>query len=315
MLKRLLYFVLLGFIAGCSNPGGELLFIEPKETDAFQYPYFLFIPKGVSTDEKAFVLIEPNNSGFADDDLQNHIEKAKRTSTKDFYLGNYAARKLNCPLLVPVFPRSKTNWKIYTHALDRDVMLQEEQPLKRIDLQLIEMYKHAQNLLTDKGIPSHDQFLLCGFSASATFANRFTLLHPDRVRAVAAGGLNGLLMLPENSLDEEMLNYPIGTNDMKELTGSAFQKETFIKTPQFYFMGQLDDNDAVPYDDAFSQAEREQIFKLLGEQMLSERWKTCSRLYKDAGVNADIRLYENIGHEHPQEVKDDVVAFFNAILK
>ncbi len=28
---------------------------------------------------KLFVLIEPNNSGFADDDLQKHIEKAERT--------------------------------------------------------------------------------------------------------------------------------------------------------------------------------------------------------------------------------------------
>ena len=314
MLKKLIYFLLFALIAACNHPGGELLFIEPEETDAFQFPYFLFIPKGVATDEKSFVLIEPNNSGFADDDLLNHIEKAKRTATNDYYLGNYIARKLNCPLLVPVFPRSKTNWKIYTHALDRDVMLQEEQPLKRIDLQLIEMYRHAQNQLNNKGIASHEQFLLTGFSASGTFANRFSLLHPDRVRAVAAGGINGLLMLPENSLEAEILNYPIGTSDMEAITGNAFQKEIFIKTPQFYFMGQLDDNDAVPYDDAFSQTEREQIFNLLGEQMLPERWNNCSRLYQNAGVKARIRQYEGIGHKHPEEVKDDVVAFFKEVV-
>lgn len=314
MKKRLIYLVLFVLFAGCSNHGGELLFIKPEETDAFQFPYFLFIPEGVSVDEKAVVLIEPNNSGFADDDLQNHIEKAERTASIDYYLGNYVARKLNCPLLVPVFPRSKTNWKIYTHALDRDVMLQEEQPLKRIDLQLIEMFKHAQNRLNDKGIASHDQFLLTGFSASGTFTNRFTLLHPDCVLAVAAGGLNGLLMLPDDRLEEEILNYPLGTNDMETITGQAFQKESFLKTPQYYFMGQLDENDAVPYDDAFSQAEREQIFRLLGEQMLPERWNNCLQLYQNAGVNADILLYEGIGHKHPEEVKDDVVAFFDEVV-
>ena len=79
-------------------------------------------------------------------------------------------------------------------------------------------------------------------------------------------------------------------------------------------MGQLDDNDAVPYDDAFSQAEREQIFKLLGEQMLPKRWNACSRLYQDAGVNADIRQYEGIGHKHSEEVKDDVVEFFEEVV-
>nr|WP_319511036.1 hypothetical protein [uncultured Draconibacterium sp.] len=315
MNKRLIYFFLVVLIAGCKNHGGELIFVEPRETDAFQFPYFLFIPNGVTEKEKTFVIVEPNNSGFADDDLQKHVEKAERTATIDYYLGNYVARKLKCPLMVPVFPRSKTNWKVYTHALDRDVMLQKQPPLQRIDLQLIEMFKHAQTILNDKDILSHDQFLLTGFSASGTFANRFTLLHPAYVRAVAAGGLNGLLMLPEAELEQDTLNYPIGTNDMEKLTGSAFQKDRFLKTPQFYFMGQLDDNDAVPYDDAFSQAEREQIFNLLGEEMQPERWNNCRQLYKASQVNADIRLYEGIGHKHPEEVKEDVVAFFREVVQ
>jgi hypothetical protein len=90
--------------------------------------------------------------------------------------------------------------------------------------------------------------------------------------AVAAGGVNGLLMLPLENLDGEELKYPIGTSDLKELVNKDFQKELFIKTPQFYFMGELDDNDAVPYDDAFDQSEREIIYQLLGKEMYPERW-------------------------------------------
>ncbi len=120
---------------GCSrSPGGELIFVEPDENAPFQYPYFLFLPEQIPADEKLWVVIQPNNSGRVDDDLQKHVESAKRTASVDFYLGNYVARALQYPLLVPVFPRPETEWQIYTHSLDRDVMLQKNNSLERIDL-------------------------------------------------------------------------------------------------------------------------------------------------------------------------------------
>jgi hypothetical protein len=71
------FLVLLIILSGCSNTNnGELVFVEPEDASSFYFPYFLFIPDNVTTDEKVFILIEPNNSGFADDDLQKHIEKA-----------------------------------------------------------------------------------------------------------------------------------------------------------------------------------------------------------------------------------------------
>ena len=97
------------------------------------YSYFLFIPNGVSEHDTNYLIIEPNNSGFADDNLHKHKEKAKRIATIDYYLGNWIARKLTYPLIVPVFPRTESDWKIYTHALDRDVMLQKGNSLERLD--------------------------------------------------------------------------------------------------------------------------------------------------------------------------------------
>jgi len=316
MKLNLIYLALAILLLGCSESyDGELLFISPEAEDYFEYPYFLFIPNQVSQTNKNFIIVEPNNSGFADDDLQKHVDKAKNTASNDYYLGNYMAKSLSCPLIVPVFPREESKWRIYTHALDRDVMLQKGNPLERLDRQLIEIVRNAQKILLEKNIQTDEQFLLTGFSASGTFANRFTVMHPDQVLAVAAGGLNGLLMLPADSLQHKLLPYPIGTGDLKEISGREFQQRTFQNTPQYYFMGALDDNDALPYDDAFDPSEREQISNLLGEQMLPERWNKCQQIYDSLEVNATIKTYPEVGHEHPEEIKLEILQFFRASIQ
>lgn len=313
MKKTFIFLIIILIIQACNNKR-EILYVEANQNKGFNYPYFLFIPGKISNEKELFIIIEPNNSGFADDDLKRHIEKAERTASKDYYMGNYIARKLRYPLLVPVFPRSKTDWKIYTHALDRDVMRQENNQLERIDLQLLKMFNDAKSRLKELGITTNDQLLLTGFSASGTFVNRFTLLHPNKVKAVAAGGLNGLLALPLDTIGGKALNYPLGTNDFKFLFNQEFQREKFINTPQFYFMGALDANDAVLYDDAFDQDEKELIYELLGKEMLPTRWKACANIYKNEGVNASVKTYSNIGHENPDSVKQEIVEFLKTCL-
>lgn len=315
MLKSLKQFVLVVIIfilTGCnSNYNGELHFVEPKNSDSFNFPYYIYIPSDVVKNQKSFIVVEPNNSGFVDDNLQKHIEKAERIATKDFYIGNYVSNELNYPLLIPIFPRSRTNWEVYTHALDRDAMIQKNNSLERIDLQLIAMFNDARTRLKRKDIETNNRMLLVGFSASASFANRFTLLHPNRVFSVAAGGLNGLLMLPSDTVKGKTLDFPIGTNDFELLTGKQFQTNLFKKVPQFYFMGELDENDAIPYRDAYNPNESETIYNLIGsDEMLPKRWEFCKAFYQDVGVNAKIKTYKKIGHEQPLQVKKDLVNFF-----
>ncbi len=315
-MKKLLIciVVLIGLIRCSDTFEGELIFVEPDHEDAFHYPYFLYVPKNVSQTAIVSIVVEPNNSGFADDDFQKHIEKARRIATKDFYPGNYVAQNLNIPLLVPVFPRPKTEWQIYAHALDRDVMSQKDDSLERIDEQLIQMIDDARRKLVNMNIDAGEKFLMTGFSASGTFANRFALIHPDKVLAVGAGGVNGLLMLPLDSLNSTELKYPLGTGDLKTFLNTEFKKEMFLRTPQFYFMGELDDNDAVPYDDAFSQEERDNIYRLLGKEMLPGRWNNCKNIYRNNNVNATIKTFANVGHEQPEMIKKEIVAFFKEIL-
>jgi hypothetical protein len=311
-LKILVSFIVCAvFIIGCDSvKNGTLEFVEADSEKGFHYPYFLFIPDDASQELKISLVVESNNSGFLDDDLKAHIEKAERTATIDYYMGNYVARKLNLPLLVPVFPRFESDSHLYTHSLDRDIVLKQDEHLKRIDLQLLKMVDDARKRLEELGYKTDDQFLMTGFSASGTFANRFSLIHPEKVKAVAAGGLNGLLMLPEKEMKGRKLIYPVGTYDFEALFGKSFNPEAFQSTPQFLFMGKMDDNDAIPYSDAFDEPERQIIYELLGKEMQPQRWEACQLIYDSLGIDATIKTYEGIGHEHPENIKDEVVDFF-----
>jgi len=275
-------------VGSCKNgvKNGELIFTEARPESGFNFPYFLFIP----------------------DDM-NH-EKAKRTASLEFYTGNYVARKLKYPLLVPVFPRPETDWKVYTHAFDRDVARQKGNELERIDLQLLAMVKNAKNKLAEMGFQLNEKFLMTGFSASGTFVNRFTAVHPEKVMAAAAGGLNGLLILPLEKLENEPLNFPLGVNDFQDLFGKSFNAEAFKNTPQFLFMDELDDNDAIPYEDGYDLDERELVFKLLGEEMQPARWQKCREIYERENVNATVKTFPEMGHEQPETVKNEIVEFF-----
>ena len=85
---------------------------------------------------------------------------------------------------------------MYTHALDRDVMLEKNNEFERLDLQLIEMIKEGKKKLLEFGVSTKEKIFMNGFSASATFTNRFLFIHPEIVKAAALGGFNGKLMLP-----------------------------------------------------------------------------------------------------------------------
>lgn len=309
---RNVFFLAVAFLFfSCSRTtNGHLSFYDANPEDGYNYPFFLFVPEGISAEKQLTLIVEPNNSGFVDDDFSKHQEKAERIAKLDFYIGNYLSINMNQPLLVPVFPRSRKDWQIYTHALDRDAMLQNGNSLERMDLQLIRMIDRAKLALNELGYELDEQIFMTGFSASGTFANRFTALHPDKVKAVSAGGINGLLILPYDSLQNVPLHYPLGVSDLDSLVNMDFQKYAFAATPQFLFMGALDDNDAIPYEDGYSIQERELVFRLLGKQMMPDRWENCIEIYQENGVNAVFKTYQGVGHEQTPEIKDEILEFF-----
>lgn len=287
--------------------------IEKNPALGFNFPYYLRIPKGLNQNEIQYLLVETNNSGV-NDTLLHHEKEAFLETTRNS-LGGRLCSKLKVPFLIPVFPRPAKEWKIYTHAFDRDAAYIKEGDMKRLDLQLIAMIENAKIVLKANGITCKEKFLMNGFSASGTFSNRFTLIHPTLVAGTACGGINAITILCINKLEKTELKYPIGISDFKLLFGTDFNLEEYKKVPQFIYMGQNDNNDAVLFDDAYSKSERKMIFKLLGKQMIPERFSKCESIYVQNKINSVFKVYPGIGHETNKKVLNEVVDFFTKIIE
>ena len=253
-----------------------LIEVPAVVSSGFSFPYYLYVPKDLSRTEPVRLLVSPNNTGQATDDFEVHRASAKRSVSA----GNVRrlAERLHAPLLVPVFPRPGSQWKIYTHYLDRDSMLVKDGSLSRIDLQLLSMIRHARQMLGDAGITTQTRIFMYGFSASAGFVNRFVALHPESVRTVVAGAINALPTYPLESYEGVKLPFPLGIADLKSLTGADFDAKAYGDVSQFLYMGYLDRNDTFPFGDAWDDDERELIAKVFGKEMMPDRWERAQKI-------------------------------------
>lgn len=262
--------------------------VEANPNAGFSYPYYLYLPeklRGGAVMPRT-LLVLPNNTGKVDDDLAVHDASAGRHISHD---GKKLADDLNVPVLEPVFPRPKSEWQVYTHALDRDSLVIDRSELKRFDLQLIHMIDDARTRMKAQHLAIGPRVLMYGFSASGMFTNRFAMLHPDRIEAAAFGSPGAWAMAPVPRWKGKSLRYPIGTADLKELTGQKFDARTLRKTPMFLFMGEEDRNDSVVYHDSYDDEDKALIFELFGKTLM-ERWPVTQRMYAAAAPLATPKL-------------------------
>lgn len=294
-----------------------LEFVDADPRNGFHFSYFLYTPASVQDRESVPILVESTNVDRPTDDFEAIRSEAERRASRGF--SRRVADELSVPFLHPVFARPWTepvDWTHYTHSLDRETLLIEDNPLERIDLQLLKMFEDARERLANDGIATENQFLMNGFSASGTFANRFTALHPKRVIAVTAGGLNGMAILPLKEIDipivdanEWAVNYPVGVADIQELTGEPFDLDAFLEVPQFLYIGEDDDKDTLLYPDAWTGPDlRLTAVFVYGDDIHRDRFPKCRSIYDEMGVSAVFRTYENAGHE-PVPAFDDIIAF------
>lgn len=274
--------------------------------------FYLYVsPKAkqlASDGEIVTILVQPNNSGINSDDPKEH--------QRDAWITGYERRKLadelGVILLVPAFIRPGEDWHIYTHALDRDSLTTERADLKRIDLQLIAMIDHARLVLAESGINTDERIFIQGFSASGMFANRFTLLHPERVKAATIGSPGGFPILPVESYESASLPYPAGIADIEELTGKPFDQETYNRIPQLIYMGALDDNDSLDFIDGWDEDIASVVDTLFGSDPLS-RWKEAEAVYLESGANVQFLLIEGVGHDR-KALQNYSADFFRELL-
>lgn len=300
-----------------SNPAraANVRLIEADPEAGFNYPYYLYVPQPESIRSDASIIVQPNDTpGGTTDDFEKHLDGARQTMHG---FPQIIADELGVPALVPVFPRpdsTPVDWTHYTHQLDRDTLMINDGPLERIDLQLLAMVDHAIDQIeaeTDASI--REEIMLNGFSSSGHFVDRFTVLHAERVLSVTAGGLNGMALLPLAEAEGHELRYHIGIADVDSITGESVDLPSLSETNQFLYMGAKDTNDTLPYDDAWtSDALRETAYQVYGDDMITERFPFCQAAYERAGVEAQFRIYEYLGHEYASE--PEIVEFHRRSL-
>jgi dienelactone hydrolase len=291
------------------KPYGQLTKLETDSTKVRDWPFLVYTASDDRVkNETPTILFIPNNSGKASDNFDWQAKQAIKRARRE---APELTEQLPVIYVTSIFPRplEYEQWRIYTHALDRDVMTTEHQSLARLDLQAIEAINEIRNILKKRwGIETAPKIAVMGFSAAGMFANRFTALHPELVKAAVVGSPGGWPIAPQGEWEGKALRYPVGTADFQELTGKPFNLQAFQKIPLLFFIGSDDTNDSVPYDDGYDKADEELIFSLFGKDM-QQRWDESEKLYKADSIDATFKTYEGAGHKVTDQMKEDAILF------
>lgn len=291
-----------------ASAGFSIEKINANPAKGFEWAYYLAIPDQPCPN--TVLMVQPNNSGKASDDDSFHDQKARE------YCNSRAqifTKTLKVPLLVPTFSRPEKIWQVYTQALDRDTVLTSEPKFIRLDLQLLAMIADARDRLSSRSIITDEKVFVNGFSADAMFANRFTAIHPNRIKAAAIGAPGGWPLAPVSTWNGESLNYHIGVADFAQIIGKPFDQGTFSSVPQYFYLGDQDTNDSVPNEDSYSAEQRQQVERLFGTAPV-ERWEHAKEIYSSIGASAQFVTYPGVGHETTTGIWSDLVDFFRSYL-
>lgn len=292
----------------------QLIYIEPNNQEGFNFGYFIKILNN-GTNNKIQLIGECNNCGI----VSEADDAYKKTLWEIQYNGLVCKRlqsKLeNSAIIMPCFTRpiNDDGKNVYTHMLTSQAIKTDIEPIKRIDKQFANMINNAKNVLTSMGFDVTKKVIMTGFSASSKFAQRFALLFPELVSCVIAGGMSAVPCLPVKELNGEVLNFPLGINDYQELMKKPFDIKTYNNIKQYLFMGNLDENDPVKFDDCFSKEERRTINTIFDENM-QKRWVKMVDIIKRLNLtNVNTFLIEGIKHS-PQGIDSIIEKHLDEII-
>jgi dienelactone hydrolase len=297
--------ILLQFLVAavsCWGSCSSILKVPANAAKGFQSAYYLGIPGWVVT--PAYLLVRPNASGSASNDLNVHDSAAR--SALDTLCADTQAAMLGSPILVPVFPRP-TSAPFNPQTLGSAALASKLAGLERIDLQLIAMIDDAIVALAARGIQVDRRVFLYGFGNAGLFANRFLILHPDRIKAAYAGG-HGFTTLPAAEWKGTSLPYPVGVSDLAQLTGKGFDATAFRSVPAMFFAGDADSTD--PLDDTSAQLDLvRQLFGGPPSESFFRRWPKLEAAASAAGCKCQYIVYPGAGHSD-SEFLPEIWVFF-----
>ena len=270
--------------------------IYHKASGQILYDWYSYVPKSLNRKNDNYIWVTGLNGNFITDDYAEIVKESFnqiswRTESADIN---------NLIIISPAIPRPETNY-VYVVSIPSFVFSTETDPsLQRPDEQLNLMIDELTEDLQNDGIQMSSKIFIEGFSAGAMFAQRYTLLHPERVQAMVAGQCGGAITLPVAVYDSTILNWPVGINDFFELTGEEFDLETYRKVPQLIYIGDKDNNNSTLWGTGELWITQEQIDFLnhtFGDTDPIRLQNEVDYLRKNGFTNIEYILYKDVAHE------------------
>jgi hypothetical protein len=187
----------------------------------------------------------------------------------------------------------------------------------RPDLKFLDVFSHFKALLADAGFVVDPQIFVTGFSSGGMWTNRFALLYPELIKAVAPGAAGGIWTMPLESYEGTSLRYHIGIQDIETLGLEPFDVDNFIKIPFFVFTGAEDQNDALDCGEGHgcSGLNWDEIvfYKSAFGDTVVERAQSFHNQLIALGMNSTFWSYDGVGHEWSEDMKTDIINFFSSL--
>lgn len=270
----------------------------------FNWTYYLYVPEGVKLDEVNRIVVEPA-SGLLRTNKYSQTKKNSKETAQTRVLGRR-------PKLVPAFPvyedlptEYSDGWDGVSVGLSRSTM-KLDGDLERIDLQLLEMVGHARDKLNDElGMETYDDIFLWGHSITGTFVTNFAKIHPGRVRAYVAGGIDTMI-LPKDSLAGYALNYSNGINDLSDLTGSNFNRSEYADIAKYFFIGELESFYSIDLDTTLGSA----LWETMDKSYVNS-FDRIEEIYQEENIPAQFVTYKTTTHQIREEILQDTIRFFD----
>jgi hypothetical protein len=166
--------------------------------------------------------------------------------------------------------------------------------------------QHSRNVIRSIGYNIEDKIFMNGFSGSGAFSSRFSTIYPELFKAVYFGG-NIPVTIPQKTIENKKLFFPLGVYDLKESFDVEFDLEKFNQVARLESIGELENWNNYPRDIIDNISKK--YYSSFGENGASQ-WLSANKHFFSAGGRKAVLFNKSTGHNISANDEDMILEFF-----